>query len=110
MQLKAVKIFKDKEDQAKVYKVGESLNIEDLDRVNDLVSRGLCVITSTESKTSTTKISLFEKEFDLSVVKEALTSMGITLANNAGVTSISKKVSELTEEQSKALSEILCKE
>ena len=43
-------------------------------------------------------------------VKTALTAIGVSVAKNAGVTGVTKKLSELTEEQTKALSENLCKE
>jgi hypothetical protein len=110
MELKVLKVFIDKTDNTKSYKVGDSLNVDDLERVNDLVSRGFCVITSIENKgKSGTTISLFDKEIELSIVKEALKAIGIKVAPNAGETGISKAISELTDEQNKALSEILSK-
>lgn len=47
--------FIDKTDKTKTYKVGEKLETAEVDRVNDLVGRGLCVIESVKvvkSKTS----------------------------------------------------------
>ena len=55
-------------------------------------------------------IKLFEKEFEVEAVKTALAAIGVSVAKNAGVTGVTKKLSELTEEQTKALSENLCKE
>lgn len=113
MKLKAIKTFRDKEDKKTVYKEGDTLTVENLDRINDLVSRGLCIITSVETDDdsgSADKIKFQEKEFEIKAVKDALISIGVTVANNAGATSINKKLSELTEDQSKALAEILCKE
>lgn len=110
MELKVVKIFKDKENST-IYKVGDTLNVEDLNRVNDLVSRGLCVITSLDAKAENTAVVVFlEKEYDVKVVKDALVAIGVSVAANAGVNSITKKVSELTEEQALALGNILSKE
>jgi hypothetical protein len=111
MELKVLKVFKDKGDETKIYKVGDSINVDDINRVNDLVSRGLCVIVAIENKgAKPDKITLFEKEFDLSAVKEALVSIGIKVAPNAGVNGVNKSVSELTDEQKTALSAELIKE
>lgn len=115
-ELKALKSFRDKTNPEKNYKVGETLSTDDLERVNNLVSRGICTIVSVgEKKLSGAadgagKIKLFEKEFDVEAVKTALDAIGITVAKNAGVTGVTKKLSELTEDQTKALSENLCKE
>jgi translation initiation factor 6 (eIF-6) len=112
MELKVLKSFRDKEDAKKNYKVGEAIKIDSLDRINDLVSRGICIITAEtkDESVSVNKIKFQEKEFELKAVKEALAAIGITVAANAGATSINKKLSELTEEQTKTLAEILCKE
>ena len=72
--LKVLKKFQDKDNKEKIYQVGETLSTSDLDRVNNLVSRG------------------------------------VSINKNAGVQAITNKLGELTEEQNKALSEILCKE
>lgn len=42
--------FIDKTDKTKTYKVGEKLETSDVDRVNDLVGRGLCIIESVKVK------------------------------------------------------------
>lgn len=44
--------FIDKTDKTKTYKVGEKLETAEVDRVNDLVGRGLCVIESVKAKGS----------------------------------------------------------
>ena len=49
MELTVKKAFIDKNDKGKIYKVGETLHSDELNRVNDLVARGLCVITSVGS-------------------------------------------------------------
>lgn len=110
MELKALKSFRDKTNPEKTYKVGETLGTDDLDRVNDLVSRGICVIVSVGNADGSDMIKLFEKEFEVEAVKTALAAIGVSVAKNAGVTGVTKKLSELTEEQTKALSENICKE
>lgn len=111
MELKALKPFRDKVDRDKKYQVNDTLTVDDLDRVNDLVSRGLCVITAIGGEDpGSDKVKLFDKEFELKDVKDALIAVGISVANNAGMTSINKKLSELTEEQTTAIKGILCKE
>lgn len=42
--------FIDKTDKSKTYKVGEKLETAEVDRVNDLVGRGLCVIESVKAE------------------------------------------------------------
>ena len=44
--LKVLKKFQDKDNKEKIYQVGETLSTSDLDRVNDLVSRGICSISA----------------------------------------------------------------
>ena len=109
MELKALKSFRDKTNPEKTYKVGETLGTDDLDRVNDLVSRGICVIVSVGEKKQSANAdgSDMIKEFEVEAVKTALAAIGVSVAKNAGVTGVTKKLSELTEEQTKALSESL---
>lgn len=113
--LKTVKSFRDKFNPEKTYKENETLSTDDLNRVNDLVARGICVISSISViekqgiDGSGSKITVFEKEFEVEEVKTALASIGVSIAKNAGVTGVTKKLSELTEDQNTALSEILCK-
>lgn len=113
--LKVLKKFQDKENPDKIYQAGDLLEINDLDRVNNLVARGICSIVSIkegekEEKPKPETISLFDKEFEVSAVKSALIEIGVSINKNAGVQATTNKLSELTEEQNKALSEILCKE
>ena len=44
--LKVLKKFQDKDNKEKIYQIGETLSTSDLDRVNDLVSRGICSISA----------------------------------------------------------------
>lgn len=118
MELKTIAAFRDKTNPDKTYKVGEAIQIEDLDRINDLVARSLCVITSVNDTTnndggddgSGKTMPLFEKEFEVEAVKEALKAIGVQVAHKAGVTGVTKKISELTDEQKTALAETLNKE
>ena len=114
MKLKVIKVFKDKANPEKTYKVGEFLSVDELDRINNLVSRNLCIIESVENEDedgdTAGKVKLFDKEFEPKEVRDALKTIGVTIANNAKVETIEKKVSELSEEQTKAIKEILCKE
>lgn len=112
--LKVLKKFQDKDNKEKIYQVGETLSTSDLDRVNDLVSRGFCSISAikeaNKEEKKPEKINLFDKEFEIGAVKGALAEIGVSINKNAGVQAITNKLGELTEEQNKALSEILCKE
>lgn len=110
MELKVIKPFRDKLTQEKL-NIGEVMSTDDLERVNDLVARGFCVITSVENskQADPTKITLFEKEFDLKTVKDALGAIEVKVAANASVATVEKKIAELTEDQKKTLSEKLSK-
>lgn len=112
--LKVLKKFQDKDNKEKIYQVGETLSTSDLDRVKDLVSRGICSISAIKEDNKEEKlpekVTLFDKEFEIGAVKDALAEIGVSINKNAGVKAITNKLGELTEEQSKALSEILCKE
>ena len=135
MELKAIKIFRDKANSEKLYEIGETLSVDDLARVNDLVSRGLCEIIADNGNNNgegngeesnppptggnggnlppidvTGKVALFEKWFEPQEVKDALIAIGVSVLWNAGIPSISKKISELTEEQIISVKNILCKE
>ena len=115
MKLKAIKVFRDKTDSEKLYKVGDILNIDDLARVNDLVSRGLCEIITDKGNSQPPangngNIALFDKEFELQEVKDALIAIGIPVHSRAGMPAVIKSIAELSEEQTDALKEILCKQ
>lgn len=68
MELTVKKAFIDKNDKGKIYKVGETLHTDELNRVNDLVARGICVIKSLESKQAE-KVTFQDNEYDLNVVR-----------------------------------------
>lgn len=44
-KLKVLKPFRDKKDHKTWYKPGQTINISDEARINDLVMRGLCAVT-----------------------------------------------------------------
>ena len=114
MKLVVLKPFRDKNDHQTIYKSGDLLTTNDLSRVNDLVKRGMCEITSVDDEKADEKkpetISFQQKEYGLDEVKAALEEIGNPAAKNAGVKGVSKKLDELTEEQAASLSEILNKE
>lgn len=115
MELTVKKAFIDKNDESKTYKVGETLHTDELDRVNNLVSRGLCVITSVgkglgTSGSGSAKVSFQEKEYDLNVVKDALSAINAPVAKNAGVSAVNKAIEALSEDGVIALKEALSKQ
>lgn len=55
MILKVIKDFRDKDKLSLIHREGESLSVDDLARINDLVRRGLCVIVSCDSQKSRKK-------------------------------------------------------
>lgn len=98
---------------------GSYLETEDLDRVNNLVSRGLCVIDNiaTDEKSDEQSTGDSEEEIDfnetkvlLSVMKDALTAIGVDVRSNCGVVGVNKKLESLTEEQIQKLIEFLNEE
>lgn len=117
--------FRDKENPSRLLKPGDSLETEDLRRVNDIVSRGLGVIgefkaVEVESEDSASQseeesapgeeeekqkqvVSVLDSEFELAKVKEGLGVIGVKVAVNAGAGAVAKKVASLSEEQAKEL-------
>lgn len=108
MELRVKKAFKDKYDTSKAYKEGDTLHTDELNRVNDLVARGLCVIKSVGAeKNLSEKVSFQEKEYDLNVVKDALETVGNPVAKNAGIKGVTKAIEALSDESVTALKEVL---
>lgn len=104
MELAVKKAFIDKNDKGKIYKVGETLHTDELNRVNDLVARGICVIKSLERAE---KVTFQDNEYDLNVVKDALESINAPVAKNAGVKGVTKAIEALSDESVTALKEAL---
>ena len=101
MELAVKKAFIDKNDKGKIYKVGETLHTDELNRVNDLVARGICVIKSLESKQAE-KVTFQDNEYDLNVE-----SINAPVAKNAGVKGVTKAIEALSDESVTALKEAL---
>ena len=112
IELTAQKPFVDKNDQKVSYKKGDKLNTDDVDRINDLVKRGLCDITSLEvADEKTDNITFGDKQYDKATMIAALKQIdGVSVAANAGTDNINSKIAALTDDQKTALSEILNKE
>lgn len=110
----AKKRFRDKTNKSKIFNVGDTLVVSDLDRVNDLVSRGICVIKAiNEEKKREDKpevVNVSGKDYALLDVKEALEVIGSPVAQNAGVKGVSNAVAKLDEEQLESLVSELEKE
>ena len=82
------------------------MHTDELNRVNDLVARGICVIKSLESKQAE-KVTFQDNEYDLNVVKAALESINAPVAKNAGVKGVTKAIEALSDESVTALKEAL---
>ena len=110
MELCVKKPFIDKNDKSKTYNVGDTLQTDELDRINDLVGRGLCVIVSVGGslpEKASEKVAFQGEEYDLNVVKAALESINSPVAKNAGVKGVTKAIDALSEESITALKEAL---
>lgn len=97
------KKFRDKTNRSKIYNVGETLEVSDLDRVNDLVSRGICVITAINEDDKSEVVNVSGKDYALLDVKNALEAIGSPVAQNAGVKGVSNAVAKLNEEHIESL-------
>lgn len=95
-----------------IYQPGDNLQTDDIDRVNDLVRRGICKIKSVENPTLSADgagdnsgnanadlVEIQGATYSVADVKTALGEIGAGVAANAGVKGVSKKLSELTEDQ-----------
>lgn len=110
MKLKVVQAFIDKEDHSTIHKVGDTLCISDLSRINFMVRKGICEIVSIDDdplEDSTEKVSFNDNDYDLEVIKNALGEIGSPVAPNAKVKGVTNAVAKLTEEQTNALLEVL---
>ena len=54
-------------------------------------------------------VTVGSESYPVAVVKEALNAIGVKTAANAGLKAVSKKVSELSEEQAQELAKVLTK-
>lgn len=114
-ELKVKNKFKDKYT-GKVYEVGDTLKTDEISRVNILLSKNLCEVVSVSTDTAdteekdTNKVSFNGTEYDLDVIKDALTANGVSVAKNAGVKGVSIALKKLSEEETAKLSDTLNKE
>ena len=115
----ALILFKDKITK-EIINPGENLQTDDLARVNDLVKRGLCEITSVDyseengsdtgedSGSNNAKLVEFQgATYSLDIVKTALKEIGAGVNTNAGVKGVSDKLAALSEDQIAQLQEKL---
>lgn len=114
MKLKVIKPFNGR-DEGKVLSPGDVVVTTDIDRINALVGRGYCEITSLEDEsedanTGSDVVELQGVEFSLVDVKAALSAIGAPVSGNAGIKGVSNALDKLSEEQIAALLEVLNKE
>lgn len=120
----ALEAFRSVTDHKTVHSKGDTLETEDVKRVNSLVSRGLAELIEAKAAneddagadagkgdgTGTTtpgKVAFDGKEYDPQEIKNALIAIGVPVAPNAGVNGLTKKIGEITEDQKALLAEKL---
>lgn len=112
LKLKVIQDFRDRDNVEHIHHKGDVLSLSDLDRVNDMVSRKLCVIVSVETPTveapQPKEAVIFQgTNYEINVIKEALAAIGVSVAPNAKAKGVENALSKLTDEQTNALSETL---
>lgn len=116
LKLKVVTDFRDRDNIEHIHRKGDVLTLSDLNRVNDMVSRKLCVIISVETPTpseaprSKEMVSFQGASYEINVIKEALAAIGVSVAANAKAKGVENALSKLTEEQTQALNDALTQE
>jgi hypothetical protein len=126
----AIEAFRSVADHKTVHSKGDTLETEDVNRVNNLVSRGLAKLVSVKTAeegndgakgnadagnggkqggtvTNPGKVVFEGNEYDPQVIKNALIAIGVPVAPNAGVNGLTKKIGEITEDQKASLAEKL---
>ena len=120
----ALEAFRSVTDHKTVHSKGDTLETEDVKRVNSLVSRGLAELIEAKAAkeddagadagkgdgTGTTtpgKVAFDGKEYDPQEIKNALIAIGVPVSPNAGVNGLTKKIGEITEDQKALLAEKL---
>ena len=121
--------FRSVTDHKTVHSKGDTLETEDVKRVNSLVSRGLAELIEAKAAneddvvndagadagdggkqggaTTPGKVAFDGKEYDPQEVKNALIAIGVPVAPNAGVNGLTKKIGEITDDQKASLAEKL---
>ncbi|MCX4301715.1 MAG: hypothetical protein OSJ35_05735 [Alistipes sp.] len=111
VKLEVLVPFTDKNDRTVRYKKGDTVAFDDIDRINDLIARGVCRLVAIEDDapvtSATNEIAIGDKAYPLAAVKVALEAVGVAVAKNAGVPAVTKALDALTEEQTAALAEVL---
>ena len=123
----AIEAFRSVTDHKTVHSKGDTLETEDVKRVNSLVSRGLAQLVSAKvedaedmvsgagaagdggkgTATNPGKVAFDGNEYEPQVIKNALIAIGVSVAPNAGVNGLTKKIGEITEDQKALLAEKL---
>lgn len=109
MKVIVTRVFRDKFTH-RLYNCGDSLDIEDEARVQDLESRELVErveTVKTPEEKKEVKISLFDKDFEKKVLIDALKAIGVQASGNMKEETLLAKVSELDEEATAKLKEAL---
>ena len=111
VKLEVLVPFTDKNDRTVRYKKGDTVAFDDIDRINDLIARGVCRLVAIEDDapvaSATNEIAIGDKAYPLAAVKVALEAVGVAVAKNAGVPAVTKALDALTEEHTAALAEVL---
>lgn len=126
----ALEAFRSVTDHKTVHSKGDTLETEDVKRVNSLVSRGLAELIEAKAANEDEvvkdagadagngggtgggtakpgKVAFDGKEYDTQEIKNALIAIGVPVAPNAGVNGLTKKIGEITEDQKALLAEKL---
>lgn len=109
MKVIVTSVFRDKFTH-RLYNCGDSLEMEDEARVQDLESRKLAErveTVKTPEEKKEVKISLFDKDFEKKVLIDALKAIGAQASDNMKEETLLAKVSELNEESTAKLKEAL---
>ena len=102
MKVIVTSVFRDKFTH-RLYNCGDSFDIKDEARVQDLESRKLAKRGEVPEEKKEVKISLFEKEFEKKGLVDALKGIGVQVTGNMGEKTLLDKVAELDEEANSKL-------
>lgn len=115
MKLKVSTIFQDIKTNV-IYNVGDIIEISDDERAESLIKRNLCVVYDEKDAKGeifdipdNKVVHINDVSYELKEVKKALKSIDMAVAGNATADTVTDKLSELSDEQSKAVIEILSK-
>ena len=97
MKVIVTSVFRDKFTH-RLYNRGDSFDIKDEARVQDLESRKLAERVEVPEEKKEVKIYLFEKEFEKKVLVDVLKGIGVQVTGNMGEKTLLDKVAELDEE------------